>query len=85
VKIVIISEDPTAALEAAMDDYLDTRLGPAIAADAYRACPKRTNALADSIEHHVTDHTLIVSATGSDERDTLRTSSSGTASRMGPA
>jgi hypothetical protein len=49
-------------------EFLDRRLGPDIADDARRYCPERTGALRDSIEHHLEGTTLIVSATGSDER-----------------
>lgn len=56
-------------LYAGTDRFLGGVLGPAIRDDAYRFCPKLTGALADSIEDHMSDHTLVVSATGSDERD----------------
>lgn len=55
-------------VRSAADGVLRDKLGPAIADDAKRYCPKRTGALADSIEHHMEGHTLVVSATGSDER-----------------
>lgn len=45
------------------------RLGPAIAGDAKRYAPKRTGALAESIESHMDGDSLVVSATGSGERD----------------
>lgn len=51
-------------VEAAIQDLLANRLGPAIARDAQRYCPERTGALRDSIEHHMEDKDLIVSATG---------------------
>jgi hypothetical protein len=55
---------------AAWDKFAEERLGPDIAADAERYAPKRTEALADSIESHVEDdHTLVISATGSEERE----------------
>lgn len=48
----------------------EERLGPAIAGDAHRYCPKRTGALADSIEHHLDEHgDLIVSASGDGEHE----------------
>lgn len=50
-----------------MDELFDSRLGPAIADDARRYCPKRTGDLAESIKHEVEDGTLIISAKGSDE------------------
>jgi hypothetical protein len=53
---------------AATDTVFRDRLGPAIRDDAKRYCPKRTGALADSIEDHLEGHTLVVSATGSHER-----------------
>lgn len=54
---------------AAWDEYADTNLGPAIAEDARRYCPVDTGDLRSSIEHVVaTDHALLVSAYGSDER-----------------
>jgi hypothetical protein len=51
---------------AAWDEFASTRLGPDIAGDARRYAPKRSGALADSIEHHMEEHDLIVSATGGD-------------------
>lgn len=66
---VVINADTKAELTAKVDEYLDGHLGPLIAADAYRFCPKDTEQLADSVEHHLDDHNLIVSATGSSERD----------------
>lgn len=56
-------------LLAKWDAYADTNLGPAIAEDARRYCPVDTGDLKDSITHDVaTDHALLVSAYGSDER-----------------
>jgi hypothetical protein len=52
---------------AAWDEFASSRLGPDIAGDAKRYAPKRTGALADSIEHHLEQHDLIVSATGGDQ------------------
>lgn len=51
----------------AVDELFDSRLGPAIADDARRYCPKHTGDLAESVESHVENGNLIVSATGSDE------------------
>lgn len=53
----------------AMDEFFDKKLGPDIASDARRYCPERTGDLKKSIEHHVEDGNLVVSATGSDERE----------------
>lgn len=53
---------------AATDALFRGRLGPAIRDDAKRYCPKLSGTLADSIEDHLDGHTLVVSATGSDER-----------------
>lgn len=52
-------------------EFFESRLGPDIAADAKRYCPKDTGSLADSIESHVDDGSgnLIVSASGNAERD----------------
>ena len=55
-------------LAAAVDQLFAEKLGPAIREDAFRYCPKRTGDLANSIEDHLDGHTLIVSATGSDDR-----------------
>ena len=56
-------------LLARWDEYADTNLGPAIRDDARRYCPVDTGDLKDSITYDVaTDHALIVSAYGSDER-----------------
>ncbi|WP_051966511.1 hypothetical protein [Kitasatospora mediocidica] len=43
------------------------RLGPDIARDAQRYCPERTGALKESIENHMEDRDLIISATGGDD------------------
>jgi hypothetical protein len=51
-----------------IDQFFEGRLGPDIRDDAKGLCPKRTGALADSIESHLNDHTLVIAATGSDER-----------------
>jgi hypothetical protein len=53
---------------AAVEAFLQDKLGPDIARDARRYCPEKTGALAESIEHHLEDGDLIVSATGSDEQ-----------------
>lgn len=62
-KIVISGDDINAELTAALDTYFESRLGPAIAADAERFAPKDTGHLASTIGHHVEDHKLIVDAT----------------------
>lgn len=49
---------------AAVAALLSDKLGPNIARDAQRYCPEHTGALRDSIEHHMEDEDLIVSATG---------------------
>jgi hypothetical protein len=56
-------------LEAAWATFAEERLGPDIADDARRYCPKRTGALAASIEHHLEGEDLIISATGGGEDD----------------
>lgn len=56
-----------AELDAAVETFLDERLGPDIADDARRYCPVRTGALKASIEHHLEDGSLIVSASGGGE------------------
>lgn len=53
---------------AAVEEFFENRLGPDIARDAKRYCPERTGDLMESIEHHLDDGDLIVSATGSEER-----------------
>jgi hypothetical protein len=52
---------------AAWDLVADEKLGAPIAGDARRYAPKRTGALADSVEHHIEGHTVVVSATGGDD------------------
>jgi len=49
---------------AAWGKFADERLGPDIARDARRYCPEDTGALKDSIENHMEEDTLIVSASG---------------------
>ena len=56
-------------LSAVIDGSFADKLGPAIREDAYRYCPKRTGDLANSIEYHLDGDTLIISATGSGDRD----------------
>jgi hypothetical protein len=46
------------------DSFAEERLGPGIARDARRYCPVDTGSLKDSIESHLEEHDLIVSATG---------------------
>lgn len=61
--------DAQAHIDAAITEFFMDSLGPAIRDDAVRFCPKRTGDLAASIERHVEGLTLIVSASGSDERE----------------
>ena len=49
---------------AAIETFFQATLGPDIVRDAKRYCPERTGALQESIEHHLEDGNLIVSATG---------------------
>jgi hypothetical protein len=42
------------------------QLGSEVAIDAMRYAPKRTGALARSIEHHLEGHTVVISASGGD-------------------
>jgi hypothetical protein len=56
-------------VDSATQELLSGRLGPDIADDARRYCPKRTGALAASIEHHMDDSTLIISASGGGEHE----------------
>jgi hypothetical protein len=66
---ITMTPDWQGRLDASIDEVYSDKLGPAIREDAYRYCPKRTGGLADSIEYHLDGHTLIISATGSDDRD----------------
>jgi hypothetical protein len=68
VAVVIMDPDWQEHVFAAVDEYFLDDLGPRIRDLAKIKCPKRSGALADSIEDHLEGHTLIVSATGSDER-----------------
>jgi hypothetical protein len=61
-----VGDDWEAQVYAAWDEFADGRLGPDIAGDARRFAPKRTGALAESVEHHLEQHDLIVSASGGD-------------------
>lgn len=54
-------------VDAAVEEWLDEKLGPEIARDAKRYCPERSGSLMESIEHHIEDGDLIVSATGGEE------------------
>jgi hypothetical protein len=51
-------------VEAGMQQLFEDRLGPDIAGDAARYAPRRTGALAASVEHHIEGGDLIVSASG---------------------
>ena len=66
---VELDDDANEKVDAAAHALLEDRLGPDIAADAKRFAPKRTGALAESVEHHMEAEKLIVSATGSTERE----------------
>ncbi|MCW2904453.1 MAG: hypothetical protein JWO67_6718 [Streptosporangiaceae bacterium] len=63
---VEISDGWEAPIQAGMAKLFEEKLGPDIAEDARRYAPERTGALRDSIEHHLEDGKLIVSATGGD-------------------
>jgi len=66
---IVFEPDAQEHIAAAVDRFFMDTLGPAIRDDAKRFCPKRTGALAESIERHLEGLTLIVSATGSHERE----------------
>ena len=51
-------------VEAAAEALLADKIGPQIAEDARRYAPERTGALKASMEHHMENGKLIVSATG---------------------
>jgi hypothetical protein len=73
VKIIIKRNALGENLTEALDEYFDTHLGPKIVQDAKRYCPvsardAAAGHLVDSIEHHLDNHALIVSASGNDER-----------------
>jgi hypothetical protein len=69
VATVIMDPDWQEHVFAAVDEYFLDDLGPRIRDLAKEKCPKRTGDLADSIERHLEGHDLIVSASGSDERE----------------
>jgi len=60
--------DAQAHIDDAIAAFFLDELGPAIRDDAKRFCPKRTGGLAGSIERHLEGRTLIVSASGSEDR-----------------
>lgn len=64
---VEISGEWEGGVAAALEEFFEERLGPDIARDAARYCPERTGALKDSIEHHLEEGDLIVSASGGAE------------------
>jgi hypothetical protein len=64
---VTVDDQWAEQVDAATEDFFERRLGPDIAGDAARYCPERTGALKDSIESHIEDGNLIVSATGGDQ------------------
>lgn len=61
---VEISGGWEAQVDTAVENLFEDKLGPDIADDARRYAPKRTGALAASIEHHLEGADLIVSASG---------------------
>lgn len=61
---VEVSDEWEGEVGAAIEQFFSDKLGPDIAADAKRYCPVDTGALKESIEHHLEDCDLIVSATG---------------------
>lgn len=65
---VRMSPDWQANVMAAVAQWLDDDLGQDIEDDAVRYCPVDTGALRDSIEHHMNGNSLIVKASGSEDR-----------------
>jgi hypothetical protein len=61
---VQIDQDAMANVDAAVQQLFETRLGPDIARDAARYAPEHTGALRASVEHHLENGSLIVSASG---------------------
>jgi hypothetical protein len=59
-----IDSDWEVHVDSSVATYFTDELGPKIAGDAKRCCPKNTGALANSIEDHLEGPNLIVSATG---------------------
>ena len=66
---VQISADWRENVSADWQEFADERLGPDIADDARRYCPVDTGALKASIEHHLEEDDLIISAIGGGEDD----------------
>lgn len=65
---VVIDDDAEEKAKQAVVPWMADTLGPEISTRAKRYCPVDTGSLRDSIEDHMDDTTLVVSATGSDER-----------------
>lgn len=65
---VVIDDDAGEKARQAVIPWMRDDLGPEIAARAKRYVPIDTGSLRESIEHHMDDTTLVVSATGSDRR-----------------
>lgn len=61
---VEINPDWEGFVTGAWRQFADERLGPEVADDARRYAPVDTGALQDSIEHHLEEDDLIVSASG---------------------
>lgn len=67
---IVFEADAQAHIDDAIAAFFMDTLGPAIRDDAYRFCPKRNGDLARSLERHLEGpRRLIVSATGSEERE----------------
>jgi hypothetical protein len=62
---VYIDADAIGHIEADVEEFLDTELGPLITADAIRYAPKQTGALAAGIEYYTDGTQLIVYSTAS--------------------
>lgn len=66
---VEIATDWQENVSADWQEFADGRLGPDISDDARRYCPVDTGALKASIEYHLEDDDLIISAIGGGEDD----------------
>lgn len=65
---VVVDDDAEEKARQSVVPWMSEKLGPEIRDRAKRYCPVDTGSLRASIEDHMDDTTLVVSATGSDKR-----------------
>jgi hypothetical protein len=65
---IVFEPDAQERLNVLVDNLLDNDLGPRIVAKVVAYCPRDTGKLSESVDHHLEDHNLYITATGDRER-----------------